>query len=101
MLGQFTTKMAFALAPTTAFTSKVASRVGASQQGTSARRSVVTMAKKKDVRLVITLECTEQRGEAAGVAPGVSRYTTTKVCAHFLPRPPRLCSGGIGPLETV
>eukprot|EP00958_Prasinococcus_capsulatus_P019049 scaffold2295_cov354-Prasinococcus_capsulatus_cf.AAC.3 len=37
------------------------------------------MAKKKDVRIVITLECTEQRGEAAGEAPGVSRYTTSKV----------------------
>lgn len=33
------------------------------------------MAKKKDIRQVIHLECTEQRG--SGV-PGMSRYTTQK-----------------------
>lgn len=39
--------------------------------------STVAMAKKKkDVRMVITLECTESR--ALGVTP--SRYTTEKVC---------------------
>eukprot|EP00227_Mantoniella_beaufortii_P018802 CAMPEP_0197592382 /NCGR_PEP_ID=MMETSP1326-20131121/15064_1 /TAXON_ID=1155430 /ORGANISM="Genus nov. species nov., Strain RCC2288" /LENGTH=110 /DNA_ID=CAMNT_0043158073 /DNA_START=50 /DNA_END=382 /DNA_ORIENTATION=+ len=36
---------------------------------------VEAASKKKDVRLVITLECTEQK--AAGVA-GISRYTTQK-----------------------
>jgi ribosomal protein L33 len=42
----------------------------------NACRSVVTMAKKgKDVRLMITLECTEQK--ATGVS-GISRYTSEK-----------------------
>eukprot|EP00793_Prasinoderma_coloniale_P006393 PRCOL_00001223-RA len=36
------------------------------------------MAKKKDVRSTITLECTEQRAQAADVRNGVSRYTTQK-----------------------
>mmetsp|Transcript_5305 Transcript_5305/g.19402 ORF Transcript_5305/g.19402 Transcript_5305/m.19402 type:complete len:100 (+) Transcript_5305:79-378(+) len=71
--------MAFAVGPSTvSFSSLVAGRTNTAQQNTSARRSMVTMAKKKDVRIVITLECTEQRGEAAGEAPGVSRYTTSK-----------------------
>lgn len=43
----------------------------------NACRSATCMAKKgKDVRLTITLECTEQK--ASGV-PGISRYTTQKV----------------------
>ena len=40
-------------------------------------RQVTCMAKKgKQTRVVITLECTEQKG--SGV-PGMSRYNTTKV----------------------
>ena len=51
-------------------------RVAAPSAGNSCR-TVVTMAKKgKDVRLMITLECTEQK--ASGVA-GMSRYTSEKV----------------------
>ena len=75
-------------------------RLGAAQPATSARfsgfvglpalvaarpaagnacRTVVTMAKKgKDVRLMITLECTEQK--ATGVS-GISRYTSEKARA--------------------
>jgi len=50
-------------------------RMAAASAGNSCR-SVVTMAKKgKDVRLMITLECTEQK--ASGVA-GMSRYTSEK-----------------------
>ena len=45
----------------------------------NACRTVVTMAKKgKDVRLMITLECTEQK--ATGVS-GISRYTSEKARA--------------------
>ena len=40
---------------------------------------VQAASKKKDVRLTITLECTEQK--AAGVQ-GMSRYTTEKVSGH-------------------
>ena len=36
------------------------------------------MAKSKDVRLVITLECTECRSNTDKRSPGVNRYTTTK-----------------------
>ncbi|MFG3819578.1 50S ribosomal protein L33 [Limnothrix redekei] len=36
------------------------------------------MAKGKDVRLVITLECTECRTNTDKRSPGVSRYTTQK-----------------------
>ena len=44
---------------------------------TAPTRQVTCMAKKgKQVRVVITLECTEQK--ASGV-PGMSRYNTTKV----------------------
>ena len=50
-------------------------RVAAPSAGNSCR-TVVTMAKKgKDVRLMITLECTEQK--ASGVS-GMSRYTSEK-----------------------
>lgn len=38
-------------------------------------RAVVTMAKKKGVRIIVTMECTESRAE--GATP--SRYTTQKV----------------------
>lgn len=42
-------------------------------------RHVTCMAKKgKQTRVVVTLECTEQKG--SGV-PGMSRYNTTKVSA--------------------
>jgi hypothetical protein len=41
----------------------------------TAYRSVVTMAKKKGIRIIVTLECTEARGE--GATP--SRYCTQKV----------------------
>ncbi len=42
----------------------------------NACRSVTTMAKKgKDVRLMITLECTEQKATGVG---GISRYTSEK-----------------------
>jgi len=40
----------------------------------TACRSVVTMAKKKGVRIIVTLECTEARAE--GATP--SRYCTQK-----------------------
>ncbi|MEM6500735.1 MAG: 50S ribosomal protein L33 [Cyanobacteria bacterium P01_C01_bin.89] len=36
------------------------------------------MAKSKDVRIVITLECTECRTNIDKRSPGVSRYTTQK-----------------------
>ena len=36
------------------------------------------MAKSKDVRLTITLECTECRTNISKRSPGVSRYTTQK-----------------------
>ncbi|MGD1851809.1 MAG: 50S ribosomal protein L33 [Cyanophyceae cyanobacterium] len=36
------------------------------------------MAKSKDVRIVITLECTECRTNTNKRSPGVSRYTTQK-----------------------
>jgi|APGre2960657444_1045066.scaffolds.fasta_scaffold02541_5 hypothetical protein len=53
-------------------------RFAAAPSAGNACRSVLTMAKKgKDVRLMITLECTEQK--ATGVA-GISRYCTEKVC---------------------
>ena len=44
---------------------------------------VVAASKKKDVRLTITLECTEQK--ESGV-PGMSRYMTQKVSAAPAPR---------------
>jgi hypothetical protein len=43
---------------------------------TTATRQVTTMAKKKGIRIIVTLECTEARGE--GATP--SRYCTQKVC---------------------
>lgn len=43
---------------------------------TTAFRQVTTMAKKKGVRLIVTIECTEAKGE--GATP--SRYVTQKVC---------------------
>ena len=42
----------------------------------TATRCVTTMARKKGVRIIVTLECTEARGE--GQTP--SRYVTQKVC---------------------
>lgn len=36
------------------------------------------MAKSKDVRLIITLECTECRSNTDKRSPGVNRYTTMK-----------------------
>ena len=46
----------------------------------NACRTVVTMAKKgKDVRLMITLECTEQKASGVG---GMSRYTSEKARAR-------------------
>ncbi len=36
------------------------------------------MAKSKDVRITITLECTECRTNTNKRSPGVSRYTTQK-----------------------
>lgn len=54
----------------------------------SAPRQVTSMAKKKGVRCIVTLECTEARQE--GGTP--SRYVTQKVpalnhCRHALPSP--------------
>lgn len=47
----------------------------------NACREVTVMGKKaKDIRPIITLECTEQK--ATGV-PGISRYTTEKVRSAF------------------
>ena len=58
---------------------------------------VVAASKKKDVRLTITLECTEQK--ESGVA-GMSRYMTQKVFARE-PGPaetsPRRVLGGTSP----
>ena len=54
----------------------------------NACRTVVTMAKKgKDVRLMITLECTEQKASGVG---GMSRYTSEKARA----RQPATSGGG-------
>lgn len=47
------------------------------QQSQNAPRQVTCMAKKKGIRCIITLECTEARGE--GSTP--SRYVTQKVGA--------------------
>lgn len=44
----------------------------------TAFRQVTTMAKKKGVRIIVTLECTEARG--LGETP--SRYCTQKVSGH-------------------
>lgn len=62
----------------TAFTGQgfITSRVSAAPSAT-APRQVTCMAKKKGVRMIVTLECTEAR--AAGATP--SRYTTQKVGA--------------------
>ncbi len=51
-----------------------------------APRQVTCMAKKKGVRCIVTLECTEARGE--GQTP--SRYTTQKVNSRHLPVPGKL-----------
>lgn len=48
---------------------------------TTAFRQVTTMAKKKGVRIIVTLECTEAR--AAGATP--SRYCTQKVKIQLSP----------------
>jgi large subunit ribosomal protein L33 len=42
------------------------------------RRNVLSMAKNKGVRIVITLECTECRSNPAKRSAGVSRYTSQK-----------------------
>ena len=49
----------------------------------TAPRQVTCMAKKKGVRMIVTLECTEAR--AAGATP--SRYTTQKVGSSPRPAP--------------
>lgn len=49
--------------------------VAAPAPAPTATRAVTTMAKKKGVRIIVTMECTEARGE--GLTP--SRYTTQKV----------------------
>lgn len=49
--------------------------VAAPSRPSNASRQVTCMAKKKGVRIIVTLECTEARGE--GGTP--SRYTTQKV----------------------
>jgi large subunit ribosomal protein L33 len=49
--------------------------VAAPTPAATATRQVTTMAKKKGVRIIVTMECTEARGE--GATP--SRYTTQKV----------------------
>lgn len=49
--------------------------VAAPSPAPTATRQVATMAKKKGVRIIVTMECTEARGE--GATP--SRYTTQKV----------------------
>lgn len=51
--------------------------VAAPTSAATATRQVTTMAKKKGVRIIVTMECTESRGE--GLTP--SRYTTQKVRA--------------------
>jgi ribosomal protein L33 len=65
----------------------------------NACRSVVTMAKKgKDVRLMITLECTEQK--ATGVS-GISRYTSEKARRIAAPPPPGTKAGAPMALDRV
>lgn len=60
--------------------SRITYRVAAAPTpSTTAFRQVTTMAKKKGVRLIVTLECTEARAE--GGTP--SRYVTQKVCARL------------------
>ncbi len=55
---------------------KMSYRVAAAPApSTTAFRQVTTMAKKKGVRLIVTVECTEAKGE--GATP--SRYVTQKV----------------------
>eukprot|EP00239_Pterosperma_sp_CCMP1384_P000758 CAMPEP_0197848696 /NCGR_PEP_ID=MMETSP1438-20131217/9675_1 /TAXON_ID=1461541 /ORGANISM="Pterosperma sp., Strain CCMP1384" /LENGTH=93 /DNA_ID=CAMNT_0043461069 /DNA_START=30 /DNA_END=311 /DNA_ORIENTATION=+ len=57
------------------FGSRLAASIPAPTKNGSGHRDVTTcMAKKKGIRVVITLECTEARGE--GGTP--SRYTTEK-----------------------
>ena len=58
----------------------VAAPVAAPSRGSL---KVMAASKKKDVRLTITLECTEQK--ESGVA-GMSRYMTQKVSAAPAPR---------------
>ena len=55
---------------------------------TNATRQVTCMAKKKGIRCIVTLECTEARGE--GGTP--SRYVTQKVLSSLLLRMVH-CSG--------
>jgi hypothetical protein len=61
--------------------------VAAPAPSTQATRQVVTMAKKKGVRIIVTMECTEARGE--GLTP--SRYTTQKVRGCRCSCPPCCC----------
>jgi large subunit ribosomal protein L33 len=77
------------------FGNRLSYRVVAAPAPTSsqATRQVVTMAKKKGVRIIVTMECTEAKTE--GATP--SRYTTQKASA----RRPRAARGphsrGAGP----
>jgi hypothetical protein len=77
--------------------------VAAPSPAATATRQVTTMAKKKGVRIIVTMECTEARGE--GATP--SRYTTQKVqrarggvwaaaaaAARRAPPPGGHCAGG-------
>ena len=52
--------------------------VQAAKPSAQAPRQVTCMAKKKGTRIIVTLECTEARGE--GATP--SRYTTQKARAQ-------------------
>ena len=54
----------------------------------SAPRQVTSMAKKKGVRCIVTLECTEARQE--GGTP--SRYVTQKVCTSATAAKPCCCA---------
>ena len=71
--------------------------VAAPSPAATATRQVTTMAKKKGVRIIVTMECTEARGE--GNTP--SRYTTQKVRAVAVavfrapPLPAVLCAASM------
>ena len=81
----------------TSFTGQgfITSRVSAAPSAT-APRQVTCMAKKKGVRMIVTLECTEAR--AAGATP--SRYTTQKVgSSAAAPRRPASPEGDAQPID--
>lgn len=70
---------------------KMSYRVAAAPApSTTAFRQVTTMAKKKGVRLIVTVECTEAKGE--GATP--SRYVTQKVGAF--PKSRFAAAAGLG-----